>query len=107
MIKLKEFHKKEIKALLRWRSTVTSDNPELYQYWEVMIRVLSENKQRTIDLINRCTPIQGFWLSEMFEDISLKMQSRRFLVTIKNLQARYPKLDLKFDIEQAEKALKD
>lgn len=70
--------------------------------WEELSDVLSEDEQVTIDFLENCTEEQLYWISEVFEEISMKLQSKKFIDCIKKLEKKFPQLDLAHDIEVAE-----
>lgn len=60
--------------------------PELPDYWETSpainaeIALFTRNLQETVQFLdNDCTAEQLIWLSEVFEEISAKLQSREFI----------------------------
>ena len=72
---------------------------------KVKIKELIASEDETIEFINNCNEHDIYWLSEIFEDISEIFQSQKFIEALKNVQAKYPNLDLETDIMFAEKAL--
>ena len=70
---------------------------ELPDYWEnspainAEIELLSRNLQETIDFLdNDCTADQLSWMSEVFEEISAKLQSWDFIDALNRCADKYP-----------------
>ena len=70
---------------------------ELPDYWEkspainAEIELFSRNLQETIDFLdNDCTADQLSWMSEVFEDISAKLQSWDFIDALGRCADKYP-----------------
>ena len=70
---------------------------ELPDYWETSsaikaeIELLSRNLQETIDFLdNDCTADQLSWMSEIFEEISAKLQSWDFIDALGRCADKYP-----------------
>ena len=70
---------------------------ELPDYWEnspainAEIELLSRNLQETIDFLdNDCTADQLSWMSEVFEEISAKLQSWDFIDALGRCADKYP-----------------
>ena len=71
--------------------------PELPDYWETSpainaeIALFTRNLQETIAFLdNDCTAEQLIWLSEVFEEISAKLQSWEFIDALKRAADRFP-----------------
>ena len=70
---------------------------ELPDYWEkspainAEIELFSRNLQETVDFLdNDCTGEQLVWLSEVFEEISAKLQSWDFIDALNRCADKYP-----------------
>ena len=70
---------------------------ELPDYWETSsaikaeIELLSRNLQETIDFLdNDCTADQLSWMSEIFEEISAKLQSWDYIDALARCADKYP-----------------
>ena len=64
----------------------TQDNWDygIEQCWEKEIALLSEDMSWTISFIkNECTDDEFYWMSEVFDDIALRTQSREFIAATK------------------------
>lgn len=70
---------------------------ELPDYWETSpaikaeIELFSENIHETVQFLdNDCTAEQLVWLSEVFEEISAKLQSWDFIDALRRCADKYP-----------------
>ncbi len=70
---------------------------ELPDYWEnspainAKIELFAKNLQETIDFLdNDCTADQLSWMSEVFEEISAKLQSWDFIDALNRCADKYP-----------------
>lgn len=91
-----------IKKLLKERSELELNNPKLYDYWTLFTELLSKNIDETNEFLDMCTEDEIYWLSEVFDDISCKVNSRAFIDCLMRLEEKYPNLDLSDDIKSAE-----
>ncbi|GIP58306.1 hypothetical protein MKX50_01615 [Paenibacillus sp. FSL W8-0186] len=91
-----------VKDLLKERSELELNNPKLYDYWTAFTELLSRDIDQTIEFLDSCTEEEIYWLSEVFEDISYKVNSRAFIDCLKRLENKYPNIDLADDIKSAE-----
>ena len=79
------------------------DLSELPDYWETSpaikaeIELFTRNLQETVDFLdNDCTEEQLLWLSEVFEEISAKLQSWEFIDALKRATLRFPENEERF-----------
>lgn len=82
------------------------DDPRIIDKWNELVQILTQNEHSTIAYINSCSKEKIFWLSEVFEDISEKLQSIQFIECIEKIEIKYPDLELELDIAFAKEALK-
>lgn len=94
-----------IKELLKERSELELNNPKLYDYWSVFTELLSKDIYQTIKFLDGCTEDEIYWLSEVFEDISYKVNSKAFIDCLKRLEKKFPNIDLADDIKSAEECI--
>ncbi len=76
------------------------------------IQLFTTNLQETIDFLdNDCTADQFSWMSEVFDEISEKLQSWEFIDALRRTAAKYPEETRKYNvlsfIETAEGMLSD
>ena len=63
-------------------------------------------KKTTIEYFERyCKEDEAYWISEVFDDISEKLQSWKFIECLENLQKKYPDIDMQIDIDYTKKAM--
>ena len=77
--------------------------PELPDYWETSqvikaeIELFTRDLRETIEFLeNECTEEQLLWLSEVFEEISAKLQIWEFIDALKRAALRFPKHEARF-----------
>lgn len=99
-------NKELIKILINERVKLHPDDPRVEEYWCKLTNELSQNEGETIEFLDECSEYEINWLSEIFEDISEKFQSIKFINFLRSLQKKYPSIDLRKDIEYAEKQIK-
>ena len=70
------------------------DTPDYYEMSPTInaeIELLARNLQETVDFLdNDCTGEQLVWLSEVFEEISAKLQSWDFIDALNRCADKYP-----------------
>ena len=76
------------------------------------IQLFTANLQETIDFLdNDCTADQFSWMSEVFDDISEKLQSWEFIDALRRTAAKFPEETREYNvlsfIETAEGMLSD
>ena len=71
------------KTLKRRVSLDINDDYSLQDCWNSMINILTKNIDETIDFFKtQCSNEEFFWLSEIFEDIAYKTQSKEFITAL-------------------------
>ena len=71
------------KILKRRVSLDINDDYSLQDCWNSMINILTKNIDETIDFFKtQCSNEEFFWLSEIFEDIAYKTQSKEFITVL-------------------------
>lgn len=97
-----EKNRKKIFKLIEWRKGLDCINGMENYYWEGLMEILAQNEADTIKFLAECSGEQIYWISEVFEDISNKFQSKGFVDFLKELQKSHPNIDIKQDIQTAE-----
>lgn len=69
---------------------------------EKMIDILSVDIQQTVVYLENCTQEELYYISEIFEDISERLQSQTFIECLRNLDEKFPELKMTKDIDLAE-----
>ena len=78
------------------------DDFGIQKCWEDLTNVLSDNENKTISYLNSCEKEQIYWISENFEDISENLESKDFIRCLRNLDKKFPVLEMTKDIDLAE-----
>jgi len=78
------------------------NDPAIYEIWDQLTELLSNNVDDTIKYLKSCNKKELFYLSSVFEDIALKVQSKKYIQTLYELNEKYPDLNMLNDIELAE-----
>ncbi|WP_142414400.1 hypothetical protein [Hathewaya massiliensis] len=99
---MNEKDRKKIFSLIEWRKGLECINGMEDYYWEPLTTLLTKNEDDTIGFLRECSDEQIYWISEVFEDISDKFQSKRFLEFLKELQYKHSNIDIKQDLQAAE-----
>ncbi|EOH95910.1 hypothetical protein UAY_03336 [Enterococcus moraviensis ATCC BAA-383] len=74
--------------------------------WEKLTAILSENEVKTINYLMGCSKDNVYWISEVFEDISERLQSRKFIECLRGLDQKFSDLNLTYHIDVAEDYIK-
>lgn len=93
---------KKVRAVLGERALLDDNDPTIKQKWTKLIELLSTDEGLTVAFLNQCTKIELLFLSEVFEEVAYKLQSRKFIDCLYLLDERYPDLDLNSHIQIAE-----
>lgn len=91
---------KSIKPLLQ-----KGDSPALDALWEEIVEILSKNEKETEEYLSLCNADEISLLADFFEDISCELQSKSFVKFLRDLQKKFPDLDMEQDITWAEEAI--
>ncbi len=79
----------------RWKEYGLDDTPDYYEKSPTIkaeIKLFTRNVQETIDFLdNDCIGEQLIWLSEVFDEISSKLQSWDFIDALYRCAKRHPK----------------
>ncbi len=95
--------KNEMDTMLKKRKGLNiNDDFGIAKCWNEMTVLLTQNENETIDYLNECNEDDLYYISEIFEDISEQLQSERFITCLRNLDKKFPNLDMAKDIDIAE-----
>ena len=73
----------DLRDVLARRSSLNiNDDFALIECWKQETKILSENIYETIAFFDTCTDEEFFWLSEVFDDLIEKTQSREVFQAI-------------------------
>ena len=100
------FNNHKIEKLIEKRRQLHPNDPSVYRIWEELAEIFSKDEKTTIEYFERyCKEDEAYWISEVFDDISEKLQSWKFIECLENLQKKYPDIDMQIDIDYAKKAM--
>lgn len=103
----------EIRASITKRAATDDEwDYGVKQCWEEEIEILSRNIDDTIAFLeNDCTADEFSWLSEVFDDVAEKTQSRAFVDCLYKVSKKFPDECTEYHIDRvlefAEGALND
>lgn len=104
----------EIKKVLVERKRIfdeTQDNWDdgIQMCWDKLIAILTKNINESIRFLeHECSPDDIYWVSEVFDDIARKTQSKDFIAVIHRIYDKMPedvKETMEVDIRSAEQAI--
>lgn len=95
----------EILQYRKWTVEHNVDAPT--EWWDELPIIFSEDIKETMKYFEASKEEDIDILTELFEDISVKSQSKKFISFIENLQKKYPNIDMKQDIQWAKEAIED
>ncbi len=97
--------KSEITKLLKWRKGVTEEEP-LKDYWRTLTDMITSNEEQGYEIMKEATEDEVYYLSEIFEDISGRLKSEKFITLLNELKVKFPETVKDDDIELARAAMK-
>ncbi|MBC2329539.1 hypothetical protein [Listeria swaminathanii] len=84
------------------RSIHEEDDFGLEKNWTELTTILSTSEDETINYLNNCSKEDVLLISSVFDDVSEKIQSRKFISCLRELDKKFPDLKLTFFIDDAE-----
>lgn len=96
---------RNVKQLIYERASLDPNDPIVEKYWVKLTELLSVDEEATKQFLENCSSDEVYWISEIFEDIVYKFQSRKFICFLKELQHKFPDIDLTVDINSAEEMI--
>lgn len=94
---------KQINQIVKRREKLHLNDPRITECWNELIAVLSESEELTIAYLLSCEEQKLFWLSEVFDDLSVRFKSLNFIECLEQLREKFPELELEIDIEYSKK----
>ncbi|HEX9061866.1 MAG TPA: hypothetical protein VF941_16935 [Clostridia bacterium] len=98
-------NKIKVLNLISERSKLGPNDPQVETYWAELANLLGENEEQTIEFLMNCNKADIRWISEVFEDISYKLQSTKLIDCLKMLDKKFPELKLAWFVKGAEEVL--
>ncbi|HCW3168589.1 TPA: hypothetical protein OXD15_001261, partial [Listeria monocytogenes] len=83
------------------------DDFGLERNWAELTNILSMNEDETINYLKNCSKEDVLLISSVFDDVSEKIQSRKFISCLRELDKKFPDLKLTFFIDDAEGYIKN
>ncbi|EAC9042670.1 hypothetical protein CAX48_12580 [Listeria monocytogenes] len=71
--------------------------------WSRMTELLSDDEGTTIRYLENYDAVDLYWISEIFEDISVNLKSQKFIDYLRKLDKKFPELEITQDIYIAER----
>ena len=93
------------KILIEREKKHINDGFGIEECWDKMVEILSKNTNETIEYLQNCSEEEIYFISEVFEDISDKLQSPEYILCLRELEKKFPNLNLKKDVDLAESYL--
>ena len=84
----------EVERLYCERKELNNNDPKVYELWEKISDFMASNEALTIKLLDECDSEAALWYSEVFDDISEKIKSAKFIKVLENLDTKFPDLKL-------------
>lgn len=100
--------KKDMDSVIKIReSKDINDFYGINECWNEIIELLSDNINETIAYLNNCSEKEVYYISEVFEDIAERTNSKEYIKCLRAIDSKYPRLNLKQDIDVAEEYIID
>ena len=94
-------------AYIEQRKKLHINDPAVETYWEKLADILGQNEDDTIDFLDSCDEETVGWISEVFEDVSERLNSSRYIKCLERLDVKFPNLKLESFIDNAKLYLKN
>ncbi|MCL2353464.1 MAG: hypothetical protein FWC69_02405 [Defluviitaleaceae bacterium] len=94
-------NKQDIETILNKKRELHPNDPSIIETWRLLIEILSKNEEDTIKYLDHCSADDLYHISEVFEDVSEKLESREFIRCLRRLDIKYPELKMTRDIDIA------
>lgn len=92
-----------VKEILNQRFKINDENDYMIEKKrEELIEVLSKDEHSTIEVLKQLNEVEILYTSEVFEEIAYNLQSRKYIECLKQIQKKFPKLDIMDAIKVAE-----
>ena len=93
----------EVMDILEKRMSLhPEDYIEIEKCWNSLTDILSKDEDKTIEVINQLNKTEILYLSEVFEDISERLQSEKYINCLKNIGEKYTDIPIASSIKTAE-----
>ena len=97
----------EVKEILAKRKLIDDEHDyendyEIEKCCKSLIDILSKDEDKTIEVINQLDETEILYLSEVFEDISERLQSEKYINCLKRIGEKYTDIPIASSIKTAE-----
>ena len=96
---------RELEKILNIKKNLHPNDPSIYKVWEALTEIFSESEENTISYLMNCSEEDLKSIHEVFDDISERLKSERFIAVLEHLNEKYPDLKMDVDIQYAKKCL--
>ncbi len=93
--------KSKVEQFIENRNNIHDNDPALYQFWNRFADFLAQEEALTIQFLNDTNANNVDLISEIFEDISEKVKSKKFIECLEALEIKFPEKLLKHSINAA------
>ena len=97
----------KIKETVAIHKNLHLNDPAISKCWSTYEDLLSKDLPSTKWVLENIGEGNLYWVSESFDEISSRLQSREFVDFVKQLSDKYPEAQMKDDVEAAEQMLND
>lgn len=92
-----------VKEILNQRLKINDENDYMIEKKrEELIEALSKDEHSTIEVLKQLNEVELLYTSEVFEEIAYNLQSRKYIECLKQIQKKFPELDIMDAIKVAE-----
>ncbi|ATD55415.1 hypothetical protein [Clostridium chauvoei] len=97
-----------VSEILQYRKWTVEHNVDApMEWWDELPIIFSKDIKETIKYFDNFKEEDIYILTEIFEDIAKKSQSKDFIRFIEKLEKQYPNIDMKQEIQWAKYAIED
>lgn len=94
-----------IENLLDERARLHPNDPNVENYWSKLSTLLGKDLNSTITVVHNLSESHVLLLSEVFDDIAISLQSQDFIYTLRELENKFPHIDISSSIDVAESSI--
>lgn len=100
--------KDQIDAIIKNIRALHPEDKRIYGYWDEMAALLAADEKETIAFLMSCGDAETIHdISSTFDDISYKLQSRKFIGCLDHLEKKFPEILLKHMVAAAKGVMFD
>lgn len=93
----------EVKIVINERIQINDeDDFNIEKCRNKLIDLLSENVIQTISILEQLDENEVLYVSEVFEEIAYNLQSTEYIKCLRDIEKKYPNIDISDSIEVAE-----